>query len=100
MITVIQLHCAAVSTSWTSFYVSILSEPLANGSPKDANRLNFKTFEPAEIQKVLTDGIPQAEISARLKETSKIVSWTEFNNKNTAGVFTKITNLTITEGTK
>jgi hypothetical protein len=63
----------------------------------DANKLNFKTLEPAEIQKLLKVGIPLAEISAKLKKTFKIVSWTEFNNKMAAGVFNKITNLTITE---
>jgi hypothetical protein len=91
MTTVIQLHCAAVFTSSVSFQVSILSKT------KDGNKFSFRTLEPAEIQKVLTDGIPEAGISAKLKETPKVFSWTEFNNKNTAGVFTKITNLTITE---
>ena len=91
MITVIQLHCGVVSASWTSLLVPILSEI------KEDNKFSLRTFETTEIQKVLTDGTPQAEILAKLKGTSKIISWTEFNNKNTAGVFTKITNLTITE---
>jgi hypothetical protein len=91
MTTVIQLHCAAVNTSWVSSHVSMLSEP------KDDNKFSFRTFEPAEIQKVMTDGIPEAGISAKLKQTPKAFSWTEFNNKNTAGVFSKIKNLTITE---
>jgi hypothetical protein len=91
MTTVIHLHCAAVNTSWVSSHVSMLSEP------KDDNKFSFRTFEPAEIQKVLIDGIPQAEISAKLKETFKIVSWTEFNNRNAMGIFTKIRNMIITE---
>ena len=97
MTTVIQLHCSAVTASWMQFRRSTASELWADRSPKYDNKFSLRTFEPAEIQKVLTDGISRAEISAKLKKTFKIVSWTEFNNKNASAVFTKIRNLTITE---
>jgi hypothetical protein len=97
MTTVNQLHCAAVGASWMWLQGSKSSEPSENDPSNDADKLMFKNFEPAEIQKVLTVGIRDAGISAKVEGTLKVFSWTEFNYKNTSGVFTKITNMTITK---